>query len=467
MANLVKAKAGISFFSVSVVLLVQLLEYNYFVPLTIKRWSQLSWDDFQGFPRPIGNYDAAISSEVYLEYDSVNKKYYAYAGQNNARSWVRQSTYGNEYALNHEQYHFNITELHARSLNHYINEFPEDNLYSYELRLGSLNIDLNNMQDQYDSETDHSIILDKQRRWEFRIDSMLMLEDGWFTDLYSGAKAYFPFTPDSSKGFSGTLNVFENNVPYRNYFLNRYAMLLTLSSYLIPKFKSTAFADSINRIYDVKSEKIKSISVDSLGGCFEWFVISEDTSNHTIFSRWVYEQPYLYRTYAHYPNDLGDSTGYVQNAKSFINSFSVMNTDEYWINKSTASANEVTVSEFGREDPPKGKNLKACYRVGQSRQLGFYRRAFLTKDGEMLLPYDNLTYSDSLHYENMLLVNKNVLTQKFNGETIYSIPGGWLGAGTYQIRFGYTLKEDSVNKCRRFYYETVEIALGESKFNID
>jgi hypothetical protein len=373
---------------------------------------------------------------------------------------VRESMNGHEYGLNHEQYHFNITELHARRLNQYINEFPDNDPYSYELRLGSLRIDLNDMQDQYDNETDHSTILDKQRRWEFRIDSLLTRESGWITDFYSGAKAYFPFAPDSSKGLSTASNIFDSNIPYRNYFLTRYGMLFKLSSYLIPKFKSSAVADSIDRMYDVKSEKIKSVSVDSLDGRLEWFVISEDTNNYTIFSRWVYEEPYLYRTYANYRNDVGDSTGYVRNAKSFINSFSVMNTDEYWINKSSASANKVTVSDFSPGARPKSKNSASCFTAGQSRQLGFYRRPFLTKDGEMLLPYENLAYNDSLHYENMLLVNKNVLIQTFNGETIYSIPGGLLGNGPYQIRFGYTLKEDSVNNCRRFYYERVEITPG-------
>jgi hypothetical protein len=53
MANLVKVKREIAVFSVSVVLLVQLLEFNYFVPLTIKRWSQLSWNDFQDFRDPL------------------------------------------------------------------------------------------------------------------------------------------------------------------------------------------------------------------------------------------------------------------------------------------------------------------------------------------------------------------------------------------------------------------------------
>ena len=189
MANLVKVKTAISVFSVSIIVAIELFSTNFYMPATIKRWSKLTWDDFRGPPKPFHPYDAGIRSTIYLEYDSTLSKFRAYAGQNNVKSWVKRSVGSGEHLLNHEQYHFNITELHARMLNKHIDQNPGDGEYAYQLRLGSVKIDLAMMQDQYDSETGHSVILDKQSRWGFTIDSLLSNEAGWKTDLFFQSKS--------------------------------------------------------------------------------------------------------------------------------------------------------------------------------------------------------------------------------------------------------------------------------------
>ena len=117
MANLVKAKVGLSIFSISILILIPLLESNFNAPVTIKRWGNLTWDDFKGFPIPFSGYGAVISSKVYLEFDSSKSQYVAFAGQHNINSWTKDTS---AYGLNHEQYHFNITEIHARLLNEFI-----------------------------------------------------------------------------------------------------------------------------------------------------------------------------------------------------------------------------------------------------------------------------------------------------------------------------------------------------------
>src|SRR5687768_9769572 len=137
MANFLKAKLAVSAFSVSIIILVALLDSNFNAPVTIKRWSKLTWNDFQGFPRPFSGYGAVIGSQVYLEFDSASSKYVAYAGQNNLVSWTKETTKNSDYALNHEQYHFNITELHARLLNEYIEANPNESEAFYNSRLYS------------------------------------------------------------------------------------------------------------------------------------------------------------------------------------------------------------------------------------------------------------------------------------------------------------------------------------------
>ena len=173
MASLLKAKLVVSAISIAIIISVAMLDSNFNAKVTIKRWGKLTWDDFQGFPRPLSGYGAVIGSQLYLEFDSATSRYIAYAGQHNIVSWTKESTKDSDYALNHEQYHFNITELHARLLNEYINDNPNESELTYNLRLNSLWLDLSSMQEQYDDETDHSVIVHKQRLWEFKIDSML------------------------------------------------------------------------------------------------------------------------------------------------------------------------------------------------------------------------------------------------------------------------------------------------------
>jgi hypothetical protein len=225
MANPLKVKIGIAVFAILVLILIPLFQTKFFAPVTVKRWGKVSWSDFQGIPRLFSSYEAGISSSIYLEFDSVKGRYVAYAGQNNVQSWAKRSYEQQDYLLNHEQYHFNITELHARMLDEYIEENPDGTLDLYLLRLGSINIDLEKMQNQYDNETSHSLIYDRQSRWEYEIDSLLSLDGGWVTDYFSGARVFFPNTPDSTKGFA------DKNAGYRCYYLKKYGMQLAMFSY--------------------------------------------------------------------------------------------------------------------------------------------------------------------------------------------------------------------------------------------
>jgi len=166
MANFIKPKIGIAVLSLSILVLIPLLQSSFFAPVTIKRWSEkLTWQDFQGIVQPFSKYEAVISSKIYLEYDSTKSQYYAYAGQNNIRSWAKMSTPYLDYSLNHEQRHFDITELHARMLNDYIAANPGQTEYAYRLELKLIIQDLRKMQNAYDGETEHGVLFDNQRRF--------------------------------------------------------------------------------------------------------------------------------------------------------------------------------------------------------------------------------------------------------------------------------------------------------------
>lgn len=414
----------------------------------------MTWDDFQGFVPPFTGYEAAIASAVYLEYDSSKNKFHAYAAQNNMRSWAKRSRLNQEYGLGHEQHHFNITELHARKLNEYIAENPDGGEYLFNLRLGSINLDLRKMQSEYDSETDHSLIFDTQRRWEYRIDSLLVLDSGWVTDHFSGGKAFFPAKPKLVKG------TFENGTMQRGHRLSKYDMTLALYAYQNKNIDPALFGVNWPEIYANNSLKIKSVVSDTLEYGLKTFIIAEDTANYTDYSLWVYNDAYLYKAQARFPNNTGDTTGYAQIARSFINSFRIVDTDGYWVTKLEASDSPIIFSTVSKRNEKKEEDTQYCMHIGSPGQRGFYRGPFYRDDGAMFLAYDYLVHPDSLHYQDVMLLNKDWYshTPTADGQ-IYFVPAKNIPKQNFDIKFGYILLQDSVKDCYEFYHEKIEITL--------
>ena len=150
MANLVKTKKSIFFGSVIVIAMLWMSDLSRFKKEIIKKWDRehpLVWSDFNG-EIPWGTaFDAAISSKVYTIPDSSGG-YNIYAGQNNLKSWTKHNR-GKEELLRHEQYHFNITELHARMLRHLVaSDSSEES--SIDSLKSMVDASLNGMQKRYD-----------------------------------------------------------------------------------------------------------------------------------------------------------------------------------------------------------------------------------------------------------------------------------------------------------------------------
>ena len=136
---------------------------------------RLSWSDFKGEP-PINASNAALTSSGILINFSTNGQSFHYElscnfDKNN--SWGRVK---NDYILSHEQGHFDIAEIYTRKLN--------KALKRYRYRAASFNKDVNaiyrntmselqQMQNEYDRQTDYSRNPLQQRKWLARIDNYL------------------------------------------------------------------------------------------------------------------------------------------------------------------------------------------------------------------------------------------------------------------------------------------------------
>ena len=142
---------------------------------------KLVWPNFKGKPDE-SNFAAAITESGFgyrLAMQSLNNKVtinitvYCYFDKN--RSWVKKIGY-NDYALLHEQHHFDITYINTCIFMQKLRaaKFTRSN---YNALSGKIHDEciaaLENMQNQYDGETSNGRKKEVQAYWNKKIDDML------------------------------------------------------------------------------------------------------------------------------------------------------------------------------------------------------------------------------------------------------------------------------------------------------
>ncbi|QJW88296.1 hypothetical protein HNV11_02345 [Spirosoma taeanense] len=142
---------------------------------------KLTWNDFRAEPRRGSHYAAEIFTSFAYEGKSTVKEGIINVNLTVKSYMLKSSSWGrtearNDYALNHEQRHFDITKIIAERF--------KRKLHSDSLTLEDYNSiiqyqfiesfrDMNRMQEQYDAETGHGTNQMAQERWNQRIDAEL------------------------------------------------------------------------------------------------------------------------------------------------------------------------------------------------------------------------------------------------------------------------------------------------------
>jgi hypothetical protein len=136
---------------------------------------KLTWADYKGQAK--ADTDAAASTATYLgiEYN-FNSKGFGYkitCSFSKTKSWGLHKT---DYILAHEQGHFDIAEIFARKLNMKMSDYKfNKNNFKTDLRkiYEGITAEKEEMQNEYDRQTNHSINKDKQTEWLKKIDQLL------------------------------------------------------------------------------------------------------------------------------------------------------------------------------------------------------------------------------------------------------------------------------------------------------
>jgi len=140
---------------------------------------KLVWADFKGKPDKLNPATALTYSDIKIGASFINGNVSVTVNNlfESKLSWTKNKT--STALLAHEQAHFDITEIHTRKI-----RIKLDAIASEEtIRNGTLNkestILLNewkSFQKRYDDETNHGIILDKQKEWEEKVRMLLKKE---------------------------------------------------------------------------------------------------------------------------------------------------------------------------------------------------------------------------------------------------------------------------------------------------
>ena len=142
-------------------------------------WSErkLTWSDFQGKVPADSKFDALTHSAISLDYEGqgVTLKFNIESIFDPRKSWKKEGV--NQYILQHEQVHFDITEYHARVLRKKLktNRYKSIDTVNDEIRsmFNDSFTKANEMQLKYDEQTNHSMNRKKQRKWNKKIKKLL------------------------------------------------------------------------------------------------------------------------------------------------------------------------------------------------------------------------------------------------------------------------------------------------------
>ncbi|MFI5187865.1 MAG: hypothetical protein ACHQF0_14125 [Chitinophagales bacterium] len=168
--------AGVILLSIAILFDVNYISYS--KPVPYSQWKKISFYDFKAFKRP-GLTLNGVSEFAFIKDD--RRIHYLNNGNivittyfHPSRSYVFAQDIRNPDLLRHELYHFHIAEYCARLLRKEISERMNSitNGMVEKLNIKYYKVE-NEMQNEYDEDSYHSYVLQEQKKWEMKVDSLL------------------------------------------------------------------------------------------------------------------------------------------------------------------------------------------------------------------------------------------------------------------------------------------------------
>jgi hypothetical protein len=148
---------------------------------------KLTWEDFKGRPDKTTNLLAMTQAGIGYNFSCRNGKLdvkiFCYFNVN--KSWTKETDSAD--LLQHEQIHFNITELYTRKLRKRISELSDPcgkDMKELDKIYGSNFKECAKAQDDYDRESNHSLNDEQQKLWEEKIAGELKELENFASNSY-------------------------------------------------------------------------------------------------------------------------------------------------------------------------------------------------------------------------------------------------------------------------------------------
>jgi len=456
MANFVRRKLLVSGVSIVIILITLGLRHSFRFNPETRLWSDsIKWSDFRGFSPPFTKYDAGISSKLNIVYDSGLNQYRVYATMNQSKSWFKGDMDSlTEDLLRHEQYHFNLTEACARLMNTYITDNPDKHLGFYQIKLSDVMITHDKMQNAYDTESDHSRRIGQQAKWEYKIDSMLLVNSidkvNPIIDYYSGASAFF-----SSQPIKRLRDAFE--LPARHFELKKYGVNLSLIVIQNTEDSISLLSKGLD-LFEKAKFKIKSPEEVKNGNVI---IESSDSLSNNYYELWYHSYPNQYIASVYFNSDDSLSKlGYLELAKSFINSFKIMNTDSIWLEEAEgySLSDSTETSTFLKTNPEYKRH--PCFVRHSPKRISFLRGPIRTATGDLLIAHDYSERNDSVSFDQVVVLDESKgILNVYGGNNMFYIPERIVRGNTV-AQIGFILQSDSSKTCPPFYNQLVKIPAG-------
>ncbi|MBT0608296.1 DUF922 domain-containing protein [Aequorivita echinoideorum] len=147
---------------------------------------KLTWEDFKGKAQPNASFVASTNSGISFSYSysqqngAVDVTYTVQSNFYPEKSWFQPGRV-TQHILNHEQLHFDISELHARILRKRLSEktFTTRVKSEVEKLYNDTERERRAMQSKFDAETDHSRNIEKEIFWEKYVAQKLEEYEQW------------------------------------------------------------------------------------------------------------------------------------------------------------------------------------------------------------------------------------------------------------------------------------------------